>query len=214
VSSERVDSDQKTTAQSAQGAPSTGSDVQRQSRTAAQQREADASKDPEVLARQIEETREDLAETLDAIADRVSPKRVASRTKESVAETVKEKVAQAKEVVNDKTAQAKQVVNDKTAQAKQAVEDRRSSSVDPNASSVRLDQVTTTTAANGTGTLPPVSGVEVPPLKPATGTTRSGSSSSSGSPLDGVPPQALAGAGAAVVGLLLLLRRRRSNKRR
>ncbi len=70
MSSERVDSDEKTTGQSGpgKGAPSTGSDVQRQARTAAQQREADASKDPEVLAKQIEETREDLAETLDAIA--------------------------------------------------------------------------------------------------------------------------------------------------
>ncbi|MCC5310572.1 DUF3618 domain-containing protein, partial [Staphylococcus aureus] len=37
---------------------------------------------PEVLVREIEATREDLAVTLDAIADRVSPKRVAKRGSE------------------------------------------------------------------------------------------------------------------------------------
>ena len=226
MSSERVDIDETTTGK---GAPSTGSDVQRQARTAAQQREVDASKDPEVLVRQIEQTREDLAVTLDAIADKVSPKRVASRTKESVTETVKVKVAQAKEVAAEKTAQAKQVVNEKTAQAKQAVEDRRSGGTDPNASSVRLDttstststaDATSSTAAGVDTTLPPVTGVEVPPLRPATGTARSSgslspsssSASGAGSPLAGVPPQALAGAGAAVVGLLLLLRRRRHKR--
>ena len=180
MSSERVDSDGKT------GATSTGSDVQRQARTAAQQREADAAKDPEVLAKQIEETREDLAVTLDAIADKVSPKRVASRTKESVTETVKDKVAQAKVVVNEKTAQAKQVASEKTAQAKQAVEDRRSSSVDPDASSVRVDPAatTTTTTASAPGVdtpLPPVSGVEVPPLPTGRTATTSGTTSARGS---------------------------------
>ena len=188
MSSERVGSDEKTS-----GRTSTGDDVQRQARASAQQRDASSSQDPEVLARQIEDTREDLAETLDAIADRVSPKRVASRTKESLAETVKEKAAQAKELVNEKTTAAKQ-----------AVEERRQSSgptADPNASSVRLD-----------ADLPPVSGVEVPGLAPRSsgGAVRPASSSTgSSSPLAGVPPQALAGAGAAVVGLLLLLRRRR-----
>lgn len=189
MSSERVGSDEKAPT----GQTSTGDDVQRQARASAQQRDAASSQDPEVLARQIEDTREDLAETLDAIADRVSPKRVASRTRESLTETVKEKAAQAKELVNEKTTAAKQ-----------AVEERRQSSgpkASSNASSVRLD-----------ADLPPVSGVEVPGLAPRTGggTVRPASSSAgSSSPLAAVPPQALAGAGAAVVGLLLLLRRRR-----
>lgn len=42
------------------------------------------SSDPEVLADEIEKTREELAETLDAIADKVSPKRVGARTRKKV----------------------------------------------------------------------------------------------------------------------------------
>lgn len=38
-----------------------------------------ADTDPEALERQIERTRAELATTVDAIADRVSPKRVAGR---------------------------------------------------------------------------------------------------------------------------------------
>lgn len=77
-----------------------------------------ASPDPQVLAQEIEQTREELAETLDAIADRVSPKKVASRTKKaakdgavdaveavratasSAADTVKGGVAAVKEKVS------------------------------------------------------------------------------------------------------------------
>jgi hypothetical protein len=40
--------------------------------------------DPAEIQQQIEQTRAELASTVDAIADRVSPKRVASRTKETV----------------------------------------------------------------------------------------------------------------------------------
>jgi len=40
------------------------------------------SPDPDQLVQEIEQTREDLAETLDAIVDKVSPKRVMDRTKE------------------------------------------------------------------------------------------------------------------------------------
>jgi hypothetical protein len=44
--------------------------------------------DPAEIQQQIEQTRAELASTVDAIADRVSPKRVAERTKV----TIKEKV--------------------------------------------------------------------------------------------------------------------------
>jgi hypothetical protein len=44
--------------------------------------------DPAEIQQQIEQTRAELASTVDAIADRVSPKRVAARTKV----TIKEKV--------------------------------------------------------------------------------------------------------------------------
>lgn len=39
-----------------------------------------AGQDPHAIQREIEHTRAELAETIDAIADRVSPKRVASRS--------------------------------------------------------------------------------------------------------------------------------------
>jgi hypothetical protein len=38
-----------------------------------------ASRDPDAIARDIEQTRAELADTIEAIADRVSPKRVAER---------------------------------------------------------------------------------------------------------------------------------------
>jgi hypothetical protein len=44
--------------------------------------------DPAEIQQQIEQTRAELASTVDAIADRVSPKRVAARTKASVKEKV------------------------------------------------------------------------------------------------------------------------------
>lgn len=42
------------------------------------------SGDPDAIAREIEQTRSELAETIDAIAERVSPKRAASRGAEKV----------------------------------------------------------------------------------------------------------------------------------
>ncbi|MCW2623080.1 MAG: hypothetical protein JWL64_2682 [Frankiales bacterium] len=61
---------------------------------------------PEQLAAEIEQTREDLAHTLDAIADRVSPKRVAKRGTRKVTDTVKDTASSAKEAVTHKAAQA------------------------------------------------------------------------------------------------------------
>jgi hypothetical protein len=39
----------------------------------------DVARDPDVIQREIEQTRAELADTIDALADRVSPKRAASR---------------------------------------------------------------------------------------------------------------------------------------
>jgi hypothetical protein len=58
------------------------------------------SKDPEQLAADIEKTREELAETLDAIAEKVSPKRVAKRTTKKVTDAVKETASSAKDKVS------------------------------------------------------------------------------------------------------------------
>ncbi|MCY7366227.1 MAG: DUF3618 domain-containing protein [Frankiaceae bacterium] len=86
------------------------------------------SPDPEQLAQDIERTREDLAETLDAIADKVSPKRVVDRTKtqakadaQQAVATVKEASAHAAEVVKVKAAAAAESVKSGVAQAKERV---------------------------------------------------------------------------------------------
>ena len=73
---------------------------------------ASSTGDPAALAAEIERTREDLAGTLDAIADRVSPKRVAKRTSKKVAASVKEGAAAAKESVVEGAAAAKEAVRD------------------------------------------------------------------------------------------------------
>ena len=75
----------------ASGGSSKETGTPRRPRTAAEQRaerSGATSNDPEVLAAEIEKTREELAETLDAIADKVSPKRVASRTRKKVGDAV------------------------------------------------------------------------------------------------------------------------------
>jgi len=59
------------------------------------------SADPDELAAEIEKTREDLAETLDAIAEKVSPKRVAKRTTKKVTAAVKDTAHEAAESVKD-----------------------------------------------------------------------------------------------------------------
>lgn len=64
------------------------------------------SGDPEVLASEIEKTREDLAETLDAIADKVSPKRVTQRTKKKVTDAAKSSVHGAADTVKEKATMA------------------------------------------------------------------------------------------------------------
>jgi hypothetical protein len=59
-----------------------------------------AGRDPDAIAREIEQTRAELADTIDAIADRISPKRAASRG----AQAVKAQVASAREkVAGDQT---------------------------------------------------------------------------------------------------------------
>jgi hypothetical protein len=54
-----------------------------------------ASRDPDAIAHEIEQTRAELADTIDAIADRISPKRAAARS----AQAVKAQVSSAKGMV-------------------------------------------------------------------------------------------------------------------
>lgn len=176
------------------------------------------SADPDVLAAQIERTREDLAETLDAIADKVSPKRVAHRTtesaKESVAEKtalVKEKAAEATETVKEKATEATEAVKEAAASLKEKVQHRAEGNGDTDAtarlgsgsSPAGIAPAATTgaladAADSGQVGLEPA-GSEVPPYTSSLQVARS----SSRAPM-------LAGAAAAVLVVLFLLRRRRS----
>jgi len=89
--------------------PADGAAAAKLARTA-----ASSTGDPAALAAEIEKTREDLAGTLDAIAEKVSPKRVAKRTSKKVAASVKEGAAAAKESVVEGAAAAKEAVRDLT----------------------------------------------------------------------------------------------------
>src|SRR5687768_8043276 len=70
----------------------------------------DKTADPEVLAGEIEKTREELAETLDAIADKVSPKKAAARTKKKVGDAVKGGASDAVDAVKGTAAGAADTV--------------------------------------------------------------------------------------------------------
>lgn len=180
----------------------TASAAGRRARTAAEQRQERAvSDDPEVLAAEIEKTREELAETLDAIADKVSPKRVAGRTKKKVGDAVKDGADSAAATVKAGAASLKGAVNDK----KDSLHARGSD-----------DGESLGEALGGVGQHPDA---EVPP--PVAGSTVAPPSSlrpvptsydAPASPRLG--PPALAGAAAAVVVALFVLRRRRSRRSR
>jgi hypothetical protein len=75
------------------------------------------SSEPEQLAADIERTREELAETLDAIAEKVSPKRVAKRTTKKVATAVKDTAHDAATSVKDTASHAKDKVTGATAKS-------------------------------------------------------------------------------------------------
>jgi hypothetical protein len=51
-------------------------------------RQDDPQRDPDTIQREIEQTRAELADTIDAIADRISPKRAASRGAHAVKSSV------------------------------------------------------------------------------------------------------------------------------
>lgn len=146
--------------------------------TAAEQRAArhDATTDTEVLVTDIEKTREELAETLDAIVDRVSPKKVAERTKvqaregvQEAVEIVKETAATAAAVVKEKAGTATEVVKEKAGTATLAakgtaasVRERVSGGSDSSASrsplapatSVAIGSASPVGSPAGTGTTP------------------------------------------------------------
>lgn len=151
------------------------------------------SPDPEQLVKDIERTREDLAETLDAIADKVSPKRVVDRTKtqakadaQQAVATVKEASAHAAEVVKVKAAAAAESVKSGVASAKERVSGEDAAPV------------------SSTGALADATLVQTEPA---------GADAPAWTPYPAPEPTSkaplYAGAGAAVLVLLLVLRRRR-----
>ncbi len=155
--------------------------------------------DPEVLAARIEQTRDDLARTLDEIADKVSPKRVTQRTKKQVADKAKETAATVKGVVSEKAADAKDAVLDAKDAAADKVAELRSHD-EPGAVDVSREPVAPALGAPG-----PV--LTDQPLRPTTSDPYAAQDA-------GVPKQYLAAGGvAAALLLLLLLRRRRTHRR-
>ena len=164
-------------------APSNGTAAGGRARAAAA-----STGDPAVLAAEIEKTREDLAGTLDAIADKVSPKRVAKRTSKKVAASVKEGAAAAKESVVEGAAAAKGAVRDLA--GKQSLTATPSIDSPPG-----LDPETLPVAG-----LPPVEAVVLPGLAPVP------AYASAGSKLN----KEYVVAGALALGLLAWLLRRRN----
>lgn len=193
---------------------------------------------PEVLVREIEATREDLAVTLDAIADRVSPKRVARRGSEQA----KEAALRAKDVVTEKAGKAREALAERAGNAKEAsagprgtLAERASTAKEVLAEKAASAQATVTEAAShartavaertghgttgaheapasvldadpATGTLPPVTGVQVPRLSPRP--LPGAPAPSLADRFNALPREAVVGAVAALAALWLLSRRR------
>jgi hypothetical protein len=150
--------------------------------------------DPEQIAADIERTREELAETLDAIAEKVSPKRVAKRTTKKVAAAVKDTAQDAAATVKDTASTAKGKVTG-TAPAK------TDWAPDPGPGEV--------TAPTVVPDLPPAAGVEVPTLPTTSYVAPAVSSTTYSSSGPAVKPEYIAaGVVAALLGWLLVRKRR------
>ena len=173
-------------------------------RTAAQQRAAaPTAKDPEVLAADIERTREELAQTLDAIADKVSPKRVARRTSKRLGESVKEGAGRAEEAFKTGAAAAVETVRD----AAETVKEKVAPSPDP-VPTTGLHEPVVVVSSSGS---PVVTAPDLP-SQDTVAVSSAGAELPTYRPYTPPPASRLpvyAGAAAALVVVLLVLRRRR-----
>jgi hypothetical protein len=167
-----------------------------------------AAADTDALAKDIEKTREELAETLDAIADKVSPKRVAKRTTKKVGDAVKETASDAASAVKGTASDAAQAVKDSAGAAKDKVS-RSDQSWGP-AKPVKAAAPTVPPAVEDAThplPLPSAAPVEVPQIAPA-GSYPTLSASPSTPPASLVRPEYVAvGAVAALIAWLLVRRR-------
>lgn len=154
-------------------------------------------KDPEVLAASIEQTRDDLAHTLDEIADKVSPKRVTKRATKKVADTAKDKAATVKEVVAEKAADAKDAVLDAKDAAADKVAELRS----------HEEPATDEVVIMGEPVVAPGPVLTDHPLRPTTSDPYAATDA-------GVPKEYIVAGGAVAALLLILLVRRRRKHRR
>ncbi len=147
------------------------------------------SGDPDQLVADIERTREELAGTLDAIAEKVSPKRVAARTGKKVATAVKEGAASAKDSVKEGAGAVAAGVSEGAASAKEKL---------PGA-----------VAAHLPGGGPDHAGQEEPTAVYPVGRPATDYPLTPLPPSGGVPKQYLAAGAVAAVLVLLIVRRRR-----
>lgn len=182
--------------------------------------DSESMPDTDELVEDIERTREELAETLDAIADKVSPKRVVGRTKKAAkdgandaVESVKETAGEAAEAVKKTAGGAAEAVKGGVA----AVKEKVAGDADPVRSplgpptSVEIDSAAPLPGAEvpfepapTPGVLADAAYVAVEPVgaEPTSYTSTLPPAAPSRMPM-------LAGAGAALVVLLVLLKRRK-----
>lgn len=188
-----------------------GSWSPRRSKASSSKAKTDSASKPDTdeLVEDIERTREELAETLDAIADKVSPKRVVGRTKKAAKDGANDAVESVKETAGEATKAVKGGVA--------AVKEKVTGDADParsplgTATSVEIDSAALLPGAEvpfepapTPGVLADAAYVAVEPVgaEPPSYTSTLPPAAPSRMPM-------LAGAGAALVVLLVLLKRRK-----
>lgn len=200
--------------------PVEGSWSPKRSKSSAKKADPSPAPDTEQLTQEIDRTREDLAETLDAIAEKVSPKKAVTRTKKKVGNAVKEGANDAVEAVKDTAGGAADAVKGGVAAVKEKVTG--------DADAPRSPLPPATLAEAGAASPPSQQTVSMPlpdvaPAPVSTTGSLADAASTSFEPAgaetpsypSALPPAepsrlpVLAGAGAAVVVLLLLMKRRK-----
>ena len=176
-------------------------------------------KHPEVLVAEIERTREDLAQTLDAIVDRVSPKRVADRTRKKVAEAVavaRENLVAQAGVARQRATVAVAEAKDRAAVVTADAKDRAAvvtAEAKDRAAVVTASAKDRVSGSSGSHAAVHGGSVAVPAdLPSADGAHADGPPTSPAHASAGPKPEVLAG-GALGLLVLLLLRRRRTKRK-